>query len=408
MKNNPSSGDFYRNLPVLSEFNAFADLAGFHPAPDDWLIIIADIKNSTQSVKAGQYKQINMIGASCITAVLNTLDDIDIPFVFGGDGATMLIPSQYKNKVETALINVRALALKEFNIQLRIGFVEVSQVKKAQRQVLVAKYQISVGNCLAMFSGGGIELADHLIKDDKHCENYAVGEAHSSAPPDLTGLSCRWQPLKSSKGQMICLLIQAVDDNTNTRHQVLSKLLSQISLILDNNISNSNPVAEYALRFNWPPDGLKMEAILTKGHHSFLRRYLFLLYQSFVQSILERFDLKAGNYNAPEYKKELQSNSDYRRFDDTLRLVLDCSEAQINQITEMLELQYQNREIVYGVHKTDQAQMTCLVFSLEHHEHIHFIDGSDGGFWAAAVGYKKQLKNINHLPGNDALSPTDC
>ena len=394
MDNNVSTEDFYRNLPVLNEFNSLGDLNAFHPAPDDWLILIADIKNSTQLVKTGQYKQINMIGASCITAVLNTLDDIDIPFVFGGDGATLLIPGQLRPIIKKALINVRGLALKEFDIQLRIGFVEVSQIRKTHCEVLVAKYQIGSGNFLALFSGGGIEMADQLIKADEDCNQYSIPDVQASGAPDLTGLSCRWQPLKSSHGQMICLLIQALDDNTQARHKILSSLLSRISLILDNDISNSNPVAERTLRFNWPPDGLKMEAKLTKGQQSFNKRYLFLLYQSFVQSVLERFNLTAGNYNAPEYRKELQTNADYRRFDDTLRLVLDCSEVQIKQITEMLEQQHQNRKIAYGIHKTDQAQMTCLVFSLEHHEHIHFIDGSDGGFWAAAVGYKQQLKKL--------------
>ncbi len=339
-----------------------------------------------------------MVGASCITAVINTLGDIDIPFVFGGDGATILVPEHARTKVVTALAGVRLLALKEFKIQLRIGFVPVRQVLEAGRNVLVAKFEISTGNTLAMFSGGGTELADKLIKADVHCHKFAVSDNHISEPPDLTGLSCRWQPLKSAKGQMICLLIQALDARTHRRHRILSEVLSCISEILDNNISSSNPVTEPALRFDWPPDGLKMEAVLTKGRQSFFRRYLFLLYQSFIQLILERFDLSAGGYNAVEYRKELRSNADYRRFDDALRLVLDCSEAQTEMIADMLEKRHEIKEIAYGIHVTDQAQMTCLVLSLEHKAHIHFIDGSDGGFWAAAVAYKNQLNNLKIQP----------
>ena len=393
MQASQSSDDFYRNLPFLIEFNEINNLSQFQPAPDDWSVIIADVKDSTKSVNAGQYKQVNMIGASCITAVLNSLEDVDIPFVFGGDGATMLIPEKHRVQVTSALVSVRALALKEFSLQLRIGFVTVGQIREAGYDVLVAKYQISAGNYLALFSGGGIDLADQLIKADTHCECYAVPDSQETGPLDLTGLSCRWQPLKSSNGQMICLLIQALDDDTQKRHQILSDVLTRISEILDNNISNSSPVTRATLKFNWPPDGLKMEAILTRGQQSFFRRYLFLLYQSFVQSVLEQFDLSAGHYNAIEYKKELQTNADYRRYDDTLRLVLDCSQSQISQITQMLEQQHQRRIVAYGIHKTEQAQMTCLIFSLEHHEHIHFIDGSDGGFWAAAEAYKKQLNN---------------
>ena len=35
--------------------------------------------------------------------------------------------------------------------------------------------------------------------------------------------------------------------------------------------------------------------------------------------------------------------------------------------------------------------MTCVVFSLEQSEHVHFVDGSDGGFAMAAQGFKSRL-----------------
>ena len=204
MQADHSNDDFYAGLPLLGEFNALDNMAGFHPAPEDWLIVIADIKNSTQSVSAGLYKQVNMVGASCITAALNALGEIDIPFVFGGDGATMLVPGYLKSRVNTALVNVRGLASEAFNIPLRIGFVGVNEVNSAGHEVLVAKHQLSRGNTLAMFSGGGIEYADRLIKADTACRQYAVADSPASGSPDLTGLSCRWQPLESNKGQMIC------------------------------------------------------------------------------------------------------------------------------------------------------------------------------------------------------------
>ena len=39
----------------------------------------------------------------------------------------------------------------------------------------------------------------------------------------------------------------------------------------------------------------------------------------------------------------------------------------------------------------DTALMTCLVFNLEKSEHVHFIDGGDGGFAIAAKQLKAQL-----------------
>jgi len=54
----------------------------------------------------------------------------------------------------------------------------------------------------------------------------------------------------------------------------------------------------------------------------------------------------------------------------------------------MLTERAERGEIVYGLHRADSALMTCLVFSLEKAEHIHFVDGSDGGFTSAAKNLK--------------------
>ena len=35
--------------------------------------------------------------------------------------------------------------------------------------------------------------------------------------------------------------------------------------------------------------------------------------------------------------------------------------------------------------------MTCLVFSLEQGEHVHFVDAAGGGFAKAAEGFKARL-----------------
>jgi len=46
------------------------------------------------------------------------------------------------------------------------------------------------------------------------------------------------------------------------------------------------------------------------------------------------------------------------------------------------------------MHEADSAMMTCLLFSLEQSKHVHFIDGSNGGFAIAARQLKQQIKDI--------------
>jgi hypothetical protein len=102
--------------------------------------------------------------------------------------------------------------------------------------------------------------------------------------------------------------------------------------------------------------------------------------------------MSAGGYNGKRYRVELRENTDYRRFDDTLRILLDCTTAQANQIEIMLAGYSQQGVLNYGVYRSAAALMTCLIFSLEQAEHIHFVDGSDGGFTSAAKNFKVKLK----------------
>jgi hypothetical protein len=118
---------------------------------------------------------------------------------------------------------------------------------------------------------------------------------------------------------------------------------------------------------------------------------LLLWTQSLVVYVATRFRLRVGPFDAPRYLRELQLNADYRRFDDTLRLVVDCTPAQADAIERFLQDLHEKGAVAYGVHRSDAALMTCLVFSLESSDHLHFIDGSGGGFTLAAGQLKAQV-----------------
>ena len=54
-----------------------------------------------------------------------------------------------------------------------------------------------------------------------------------------------------------------------------------------------------------------------------------LYVESLFQWALNTFNWRAGAYDGKAYQGELRENSDYRRFDDTLRMVLDCSPDEV-------------------------------------------------------------------------------
>jgi hypothetical protein len=245
-----------------------------------------------------------------------------------------------------------------------------------------------------MFTGGGIALADRLIKEQSGFELPDEG-----GEPDLSGLSCRWEPCRSLRGQMLTFLVRGRETEGLALHR---EIIARLGAIL----GEAAPIQRANMRFRWPPRGLRAEAIMTHGR---VPRWLYQVYlnlQTLLQSLAERFDLKIGTYNPPVYREELRRNSDHRKAADTLQMVLDCTPAEISAIEAYLAELHAAGRIVYGTHLADSAMMTCLVFSLEESRHVHFIDGADGGYALAALQLKAQLQALAEAPtGGSAAAP---
>lgn len=388
-----STTGFFGDIKSFDEFADIANINNYSIAPNDWHVIITDVRGSTRAISEGRYKEVNMIGAACINAVLNITDKGQIPYVFGGDGATLLVPSNRLEDCKKALLGIRQLAESSFGLSLRVGVVSVAAIHQQSRQrVLVGKYRLSPGNKLATFCGGGIELAERWIKSKPE---YLVEPVEDNEHPDMSGLSCRWEPLMARKGVMLSLLIQACSDDEQGKADLYRALIGGIEKVSGNLGSACKPVNPTNLKFRWPPRGLRAEIDLTVGSRN-RRLYTVLLYlRSLLQWFLNRFDFAAGGYHAKQYRDELRDNTDYRRFDDTLRILLDCSEAQADEIDVMLGERSARGELNYGLHRSESALMTCLVFNLDKAEHIHFVDGNDGGFTSASKNLKAKQKQKN-------------
>ncbi len=94
-----------------------------------------------------------------------------------------------------------------------------------------------------------------------------------------------------------------------------------------------------------------------------------------------------------QYKNIILKTTDTEKFDDMLRMVISTKRNQTKELEKYLEEEYQNKNLVYGIHKSDSALMTCLIFQ-RHGKHIHFIDSSNGGYALAAKELKNRLKNL--------------
>ena len=94
---------YFLELVSLTKFIDAAKLSNYKDVPDNWLVIITDIANSTIAISEGRYKDVNSLGAAVIAAVRNAIGKEKFPFIFGGDGAILLIPDSHKDEVVEVL-----------------------------------------------------------------------------------------------------------------------------------------------------------------------------------------------------------------------------------------------------------------------------------------------------------------
>ena len=387
------SEDFYRNLTPATSFAQATELQYYERVPDDWTVLIGDIRGSTAAISQGQYKSVNMVGAAVITTVLNACPDFDIPFVFGGDGGTLVVPPAARTPARQALARLQVHAKTVFGLDLRAGAATVAALRAGGHDLRVMKLRLSENNHLAMFAGSGLSYADDWLKRAGPGDTILIEPSKEKDLPDLEGLSCRWQPLKSQNGMILTIISASADPSPQAERAHFYNVTQELVGILGAPLELSSPVSDQTLRFRWPPAGLDLETRATAGSKSRLRRKLQILAQSFIQGTLEFFNGRAGYYDARKYREEMRHNTDFEKYDGMLRLVLDVTVEQAAQIDAYLHSEYRASRLYYGVHSAKEALMTCVIFSLQESRHIHFIDGANGGFALAAMDLKAQLAN---------------
>ena len=374
---------FFAHLQPLTTFTALTQLEAYTEIPDDYLVVITDIRGSTKAIEAGRYKDVNLLGVASIEAIQQGSGGLSFPYVFGGDGASAAIPSAWQANVAGRLAALQQLAHDNFGLGLRVGFVPYAELKADGFRIFVARLQLVGRQTLALFRGGGLREADARVKADP--ARYAVSVG-SMDPPDLSAVSCRWQAIPARRGQVVALLIEVVGDE-----QIYRTILDRLEEIFGGQLADANPVHRHGLRYRPLPELLHRETQLTfqRGLGSMiarLRRWTevvatTLIFRTPIVDIVPMFR---------RYRDHTPAHADYRKFDDMLRMVLDCTADEYERIQTELELQRATGGIRYGLHTSTHALMTCSLTDLGDGGHIHFIDGADGGYALAAKAMKAQ------------------
>lgn len=384
----------YSSLEPFTDFTGNAFDHGFYTdIPDDWLVVIADIENSTDAVRAGQYESVNYVGAACITALNNALTDLDFPKVFGGDGAHAVVPPDHYVTVVEVLQQMTNWSAQQFNLHLITGIVPMQDVLKAGGHLSAGKLRSGTGVDIAMFRGNGLDLAEAMVKQDR-ASQYRL-PAKQTDSPDLSNLSCRWSPIKPSRDHMLCIIVSTHPEFIGNADTVFSNVVNQINDIATLDSDETIPAASDKLAFKLRVSSIRKELASTRG--TLWKKLPLVLGINLFGKTLFALRLRVGHFDAKRYQSEIATNSDYIKVAGSVKMVLDCSSLQADQIESLLEKRFQTQQLVYGLFRADQALMTCITPDINSGNHIHYIDGTDGGLWHAASSLKQRI--IQHQNG---------
>ena len=376
---------FYRELGCFETFNAFPNGRHFQPVPESWHVIVTDIAGSTDAIEQGHYKFVNLVGAASVSVSHKAIQE-DFPYIFGGDGATLLIPDAHTPAVIEALCGLRNLARDQFKMELRVGCIPVKDILSWGATLEVAKYALGKSKSLAIFRGDGLTVAENRIKS----EPEIYGLDRSDAPYTLLdGLSCNWQLIRNTRGCTLAMIVRARHDDPATYHAIFGAL----DKIFHGTPERANPVTLERLQLK--SFGAIASQSLRTSPRWFSADFWQRIVEAFSMTITKYIPLKGlGTHRRGRlagYIASMRTHTDYQKFDGTLRMLLDCSTDQSNAIQEYLESLYQSGSIFYGTHESENTLMTCYVTRLDPGEHVHFVDGDKGGYALAAKRLKQQI-----------------
>jgi hypothetical protein len=371
---------FYGRIPVFRGFDRLMDPVLYTPLPDDWSVGVADIVESTKAIANQRYKAVNMAGAAVIAAVTNALDGREFPFVFGGDGASFAVSSGDLDRAREALAATAAWVREDLDLAMRVALVPVREIRARGLDVRVARFGPSPNLSYAMFSGGGLGWADAAMKRGE----FTVAPAQPGVQPDLSGLSCRFEEIPATRGLILSVLVVPA---RGADPLAFRKVIEDIIRLVEKSPDAGRPVPSEGPPLRWPPAGLDYEARAARGGSLLKRRTVVLAFTLWAYLVL-RLGIKVGNFVPKNYIRQVVENSDFRKYDDGLRMILDCTVELERTLTQRLEDAASSQIAHYGLHRQDAAMMTCFAPSVMRSDHVHFIDGARGGYASAATAMK--------------------
>lgn len=376
---------FYKRLQ--KQDNGLVELLSndiaFRQVPEDWIVFVVDIENSTLAVQEGKHEEVNLAATGSIVTVLNevkkTNKEIRVPYFFGGDGTTFIVPAKFRTKIRSLLENYRHHVKLRTSLILRVGCLEVAEIYNLNHKLKIAKFALTEHLTIPIVLGTGLKHAEEVIKSSFINTQKKESELEAIA---LTGMECRWQEIKPKEEEkkIICLLVDCqIEQNQG---EIYKNIFEKINDIFGD-YKERNPISNERLRLNPSIKKMKEELKLKFGNYSFST-----LINSWLSTIIGDYGFRIFSTKI-EYFRNIPLLADTIMMDGVLHTVFSGTQKKINEFMPYLEELEQQGKIKYGIQITHSSIMSCYVEDRKNN-HIHFVDGTEGGYTKAAMMYKSK------------------
>lgn len=376
---------FYSRLPAnhISLGELLTEDHLFYNVPESWHVVITDIRNSTGAVAGGMHETVNLIATGSIVSVLNIAfkAGITVPFFFGGDGATFIVPSSIAAAAMRALAVFRKNTNDNFGLDLRIGTVAVSEIYEKGFELKISKLKVSGAFSIPVVLGDGLYCAEKLVKSAHYRFGY---EPTPEDELDLSGMQCRWDKIgpPEMNQEVVTLLVAAPAGKKQAA--LFAKVMGHVDGIYGP-FPRRQPISVPRLIWKTTFKKMEMEMLVRKGRANILG-----LAASWVAWLSGYVYFRTSQGRS--YLNSLVEMSDTLVIDGKINTVITGTPQQRQQLQDALDRMEAAQEIHYGLHVSSESVMSCYVHDLKD-GHIHFVDGAEGGYTKAAGMLKQKLRN---------------
>lgn len=378
---------FYKKLKLSKEslIDLLDNEEDFKNVPESWYVIVVDIQNSTNAVKEGNHHQVNLTATGAIISVLNTIrkfqGNIEIPYFFGGDGATFIVQFSLLDKIVQVLDNYRIHIKRKTNLVLRVGQIHVKELVEKNVQLKIAKHQLTEKLSIPIVLGNGLKVAEHIIKSSFKEKNTT---SFDESLLNLEGMECRWDEISPDKSQakVVCLLLDATVEATQS--DIYKQVLSQMEKDFGS-FENRQPIKNTKLRLDANP-----KKVLEEMKISLVSNNWMYFLKSWLKTNFGKIYLNLTS-SGKQYLKQIGQLSHTFMLDGMINTVFTAEQSKIDNFIAFLDTLEADNKLIYGIHVTHASVMSCYVLD-RRTTHSHFVDGTEGGYTSAAKMFKIKKK----------------